>query len=469
MSHERDIAVLGASKDGLILTPKDPRQSARAWMAREDLQRRVWFIDGQFFLWDSPAYRVMPMGELRSRIGAFLDASKKITGQNLDIVPFCPTRDDVSQVVDALQQLTYHRAQSPSWLMDSDLDPRDCALCTNGILHVPTGKLLALTPDLFSVNALGFPYDPDAPEPINWLRFLDTLWADEPEPIALLQEWFGYLLTPDTRYQKLLVIVGPPRSGKGTITRILLRLLGAPNVCSPTLASFGMPFGRQVLIGKTAAVFPDAKISGRTDTTAITEALLSISGEDQQTIPRKNLPDWTGALTTRFTILTNEPPRMDDTSGALVSRMLILPLVQTFLGKEDLTLTDRLSAELPGILNWARAGWLRLRERGRFLDLTLSTEMRDDLRALNSPLYAFVTDWCDRTDSEAQTSRRDLFAAYQRWCKDQGREHSGNEAQFGQKMSSAFPQLRSTRPRDNNDANRPRYYIGISVRLEYRS
>lgn len=449
--------------DGLLLNPKDPRKSARAWLVREKLEGQVWFIDGQFYLWDSPAYRVMTTPELRSRLGAFLDKTlKQTSASNPSPAPFQPTRDDISLVVDALQQLTFIQAQSPSWLEPSNLDPRDCVLCTNGILHVPSGDMQPLTPALFSVNALSFAFDPDAPEPIQWLQFLDTLWPDEPEPIALLQEWFGYLLTPDMRQQKMLVIVGPPRSGKGTIVRILQRLLGVPNVCSPTLTALAQQFGRQVFIGKTAAIFPDAKISGRMDTAAIVEALLSISGEDQQTIPRKNIGDWTGPLTVRFTILTNEPPRMDDASGALVSRMLLLPLIETFLGREDLTLTDRLTDELPGILRWAREGWLRLRERGRFLNLPMSDDMRDDLRELNSPIHAFITEWCDRSDPEARILRRELFAGYQRWCKDQGRDHPGTEQQFGQRLSAACPELRSTRPRIG-DPSRPRFYHGIDL------
>ena len=454
--------------DGLILNPKDPRKSARAWMVREQLESRVWFIDSEFYVWESPAYRVMPVDELRSRLGAFLDhCVKQASATNTSLMPFQPTRDDIALVVDALRQLTYRKAVSPSWLVERHRDPRDCVLCANGILHVPSGTLDALTPEFFSVNALNFAFDANAPEPMHWLRFLDTLWPDEPEPIALLQEWFGYLLTPDTRYQKMLVIIGPPRCGKGTITRVLHHLLGLPNVCSPPLTALANQFGRAVLIGKTAATFPDAKLSGRVDTAAIVESLLSISGEDQQTIARKNLSDWTGSLSVRFTILMNEASRMDDVAGALVSRMLLLPIARTFLGHEDLALIDKLLTELPGILNWARAGWLRLRARSKFPALAMSDDLRDDIRELNSPLHAFISEWCTR-DDEDTILRRDLFAGYQRWCKDQGRDHAGTEQQFGQRLSAAFPDIRSTRPR-SDDPSRPRVYVGIDLHFSKKT
>lgn len=452
-----------APPDGLLLSNRDPRRSAKAWLFRERLEGKVWFIDGQFFVWDSPAYRVLTVHELRHRLGAFLDKTlRQQSTTNTQPVPFQPTRDDVNLVVDALQQVGYRDAVSPSWLAVRTEDPLECLLCANGILHMPSGRLLPLSPELYSVNALAFAYEADACEPIEWLRFLDTLWPDDPEPIALVQEWFGYMLTPDTSQQKMLTIIGPPRSGKGTLVRVLQHLLGPANCCAPKLSAFANQFGAQVLIGKTAAIFPDAKISGRVDAAAITETLLSISGEDTQTIARKNMTDWTGQIRARFTILMNEMPRMDDASGALVSRMLLLPLTTSWLGKEDLTLTARLLTELPGILVWARAGWLRLRARGRFLALASSDEMRQEMRELMSPLHAFLSEWC-ALDFDSQITRRELFEAYRRWCKEQGRDQSGTEQQFGRAMSAALPQLPCTRP--GTSGPRPRVYHGIGLQI----
>jgi phage/plasmid-associated DNA primase len=50
-----------------------------------------------------------------------------------------------------------------------------------------------------------------------------------------LQEMFGLLLTADTRYEKIFLLVGPKRSGKGTIGRVLTAMLGKDNVANPTL------------------------------------------------------------------------------------------------------------------------------------------------------------------------------------------------------------------------------------------
>jgi hypothetical protein len=92
----------------------------------------------------------------------------------------------------------------------------------------------------------------------------------------------GYLLVPDTSQQKILMLIGPPRSGRGTIGRVIRSLVGLDNVTAPTLSGMATNFGLAPLIGKTVAVIHDARLSGRADAQVIVERLLSISGEDAQ-------------------------------------------------------------------------------------------------------------------------------------------------------------------------------------------
>jgi putative DNA primase/helicase len=151
-------------------------------------------------------------------------------------------------------------------------------------------------------------------------------------------------------------LVGPKRSGKGTIGRVLTRLIGKHNCVAPTLAGLGTNFGLAPLIGKRLAIISDARLSGRADQHAIAERLLSITGEDALTIDRKYGSAWTGQLGSRFMILSNELPRLTGVSGALAGRFIMLSLTESFYGREDPGLTDNLLTALPGILNWAIAG-----------------------------------------------------------------------------------------------------------------
>src|SRR5262249_50608 len=153
--------------------------------------------------------------------------------------------------------------------------------------------------------------------------------------------------------------------------------------------------------------------------------LLSISGEDAQTIDRKFLSPVTAKLYSRFMLFTNELPKLHDSSGALPGRMILLRLTRSWYGQEDTTLTDRLLTELAGILLWAIVGWQRLRERGHFVQPDDGKGMIDELTDLASPVGAFVRDCCVVGPTH-QIEHSVLFDSWKRWCEEQGREHPGD-------------------------------------------
>ena len=151
-------------------------------------------------------------------------------------------------------------------------------------------------------------FDPGAPPPNTWFKFLHDAFPDDQESIDALQQWFGYLLTQDTTQQKALICVGPKRCGKGTIARVLRALLGEHNCAGPTLRQLGEQFGQQGLIGRSLAVISDARVSGKADLQGVSETFLRITGEDAISVERKGKADWVGELTTRFVLMTNILP-----------------------------------------------------------------------------------------------------------------------------------------------------------------
>src|SRR5690606_5800668 len=108
----------------------------------------------------------------------------------------------------------------------------------------------------------------------------------------------------------------------------------------------------------------------------------------------KHLTSVTMKLPTRFTFLTNEVPHLSEASGALAGRFLILRFTQSFYGREDLDLTEKLLEELPGILQWAVEGWHLLRAAGRFQEPPSSRELHEEMEDAFSPIGAFVRDRC---------------------------------------------------------------------------
>ena len=181
----------------------------------------------------------------------------------------------------------------------------------NGLLHLPSlvrGRSVVLphTPSFFTFSALPYSYEENAGCP-KWERFLSELWGDDPESIRTLQEWFGYLLLPDTSQQKFLMMVGPTRSGKGTIARVVRMLLGEANVASPTIRSLSGSFGLWGLVGKLLAIVPDASLKA---SASLVELIKSLTGEDALDIERKNLAPLSSVnLTARLMIIANDLPK----------------------------------------------------------------------------------------------------------------------------------------------------------------
>ena len=458
----------------------DPHRLARLYLSQEGTHGdgpTLHFWRGEWHRWDGAAYRVVPEKELRAAVTRAVkkdfDLQNRVAQELAAVTTKKPpqarkvTGRLIVDGVGALASMTMlpGEIEIPAWLGGEGPFPAtDYLVCGNGLVHLRSlvdskPHFCPPTPRFFSPNTLGFHFDPNAPPPVTWLAFLKQLWPDSPQSIDTLQEWFGYLLLPDTSQHKILMLVGPKRGGKGTIARVLRALVSERNAVSPTLSSIATNFGLWPLIGKTLAVISDARLSGRTDLAAVTERILSITGEDPQTIDRKNLSPVTAMLRARFMILTNELPKLADSSGALASRMIILRLTESFLGREDPKLTNRLQKELHSILLWAIEGWRRLQAREHFIQPDSGKEMLVELENLASPVGEFVRECC-QVGPEFQISRSSLFRLWMKWCEEHNQPHAGDRSTFGRDLRTVVPKLINRQHRDEH-GKKNWYYEGI--------
>lgn len=395
---------------------------------------------GEFWEWRGGAYRQVEKDMLRSELWENL--SNDYEGIHTS---------HVNNVTDALRGFAALSGDlsPPVWLAEeSPPFPLDESLVTRqGIFHLPSlcqekeGAQIPNTPNLFATSAIDVRHDPQAPQPRRWLQFLNELFEDDPRAIEQLQMWFGYCLTSDTSQQKMLLIVGPKRSGKGTLCSVLSDLIGRENVASQTGSGLATPFGLWPLYGKSLCILPDARFGGRADQQQIVvERLLSISGEDPLPVERKFLKTIVTKLTTKLLVTTNETPALRESSGALIGRMIVLQLRRSFFGREDRYLKNALRKELPGILNWAIAGWGMLAERGRFTQPDSALELLSHAAELAAPVKTFVNDCC-QLRPECWTDSGALFEEWKKWGTRRGRK-PGVMEKFGRDLAAAFPELK---------------------------
>jgi putative DNA primase/helicase len=468
----------------------DPHRLAQLYLAGGragdgEITTRFWNDD--WYRWDGVAYRQVPEAEIRA--GLTKKSKEEFDRLNVkeQVIAAAPDEERgteragprraqkvtttlVGNALQALRSETFVPSdiEPPAWLGEEGPVPaKEVLVARNGLVHLPTlmeGRETRwpLTPRLFTTVALDYEISREAEQPSAWLEFLEGLWPDDAESVGLLQEWFGYCLTQDTSQQKILLVVGPKRAGKGTIARVLTALVGPANVAGPTLGSLASNFGLAPLVNKSVAVISDARFSGRAaDQAMVVEHLLSISGEDTLTIDRKNRDHLTVKLPTRFTILTNELPRLTDASAALPSRLLILQLRRSWYGEEDTGLGERLLQERPGVFLWAVEGLKRLRERGRFVQPASGEETASRLVELSSPVTAFVQERCELGPGKI-VAKRTLYEMWRLWCNESGHE-PGSVATFGRNLMAAFPAIQSSRLREGN--NRVNSYVGIGLRV----
>lgn len=459
-----------------------PLDTAELFHASRPGGDRILHWRGEFYTWDTCRYVVRDPVMIQKWLYRFMascNTLKDTKGKTVE-VPFHPKSSHVNDVAHALRAVTFTPAPDiGTWLdpLPEDHPGGEIIAFQNGFVHWPTRTVMPATDRLLVTSALEFDYNPSAGPPAAWLEFLQAIWPDDQESIACLAEIMGYLLTDDTGQQKIFMLIGPPRCGKGTILRVIEALVGKSNRASPTLSSLGGDFGLQSLIGKKVAMISDARLSGKADQQVVIENLLRISGEDAVDINRKNLPALTGVtLRTRIVMATNELPGFSDASAAIANRFIPLRFVTSFLGREDLGLTHRLLQELPGILLWALDGLDRLRTRGHFTVPASAQEVRDDLIDQTSPIQAFVTDCCVLGDGQA-CDRDDLYAEWKRWCGKQGRDHVGTKVHFGRQLSAAFPGIKRAQPRVSGTGSsevgtgsaRLNLYTGVRLKHSFES
>ena len=407
------------------------------------------FWRGGWMAWKTMHWAEVDVAELRQAVYATLSDAVylHVTKDGEELRAWNPTRHKIVNVLEALAAVVQlsRDIDPPSWINphSAESDAGQVISCHNGLLDLTTRILHGHSPALFNLVSVPFDYDPHTDEPVEWLDFLASVWGDDRDSIALLQEYFGYILSGRLDMQKALLLVGPIRSGKGTIERVLTALMGH-NIASPTLAGLNTNFGLSPLIGKPLAFVTDARL-GNAPSHIVVERLLSITGEDWLTIDRKYREPWTGKLPTRFVILSNELPKFRDSSGAIATRLLILKMTESFLGREDHELDTKLRDELGAILVWALEGLDRLTRKGRFTEPQSSRDAAALMMDLASPVSAFVRERCVR-DPDAIVARDELYAAWRTWALDNGHQPGANST-FGRDLRAVVPEVRDFRRR----------------------
>ncbi len=274
-------------------------------------------------------------------------------------VPSCNN----SKAAEFFGAVTRNNIERPDFFTDTTKNKMNFK---NGVLDIDTMKFEPPNPEHGFTWCLPYDYDPIAKAP-QFEKFLKDFTENDESKAQVLQEYAGYAIAgSEPKAQKFLTLVGEGSNGKSTFIELLTELVGGEDngaVSSLDLLDLSRQFDRVALLSARFNVIDESQT--RVDAglweklkNYVTGGLVGAAYKGKTAFQFKNK--------CKFILLVNEIPKGANPNKGFYRRFLIVPCTATFEGKKvDRDIRRRIAAsELPGIMNWALAGFKRLVDQG---------------------------------------------------------------------------------------------------------
>ena len=266
-------------------------------------------------------------------------------------------------------------------------------------------------------SRLPIAYNPNAPKPERWLRFLGELLY--PEDIPTLQEFIGYCLIPSNKGQRMMVIKGSGGEGKSQIGAVLSALFG----CNMKDGSIGKisenRFARADLEHVLLCVDDDMRMEALRQTNYVKSI---VTAQGKMDLERKGKQSYQGWMYARLLAFSNgDLQALFDRSDGFYRRQLVLTTREKAADRvDDPDLAEKMKAEVEGILLWAFEGLKRLVENNfKFTESARTRENREAVKRDNNNVYDFLeSEGYIRLKADACISSKDCYEIYRMWCEE---------------------------------------------------
>ena len=292
-------------------------------------------------------------------------------------------------------------------------------------IHVANGTYflngLFFTHKTYCNNRLKVAYQPTAPQPERWLRFLSELLFEE--DIPTLQEYLGYCLIPSTKGQKMLMIIGRGGEGKSRIGLVMRSILGDSMNTTSIQKIESNRFSRADLENKLLMVDDDMDLSALPKTNYIKSIVTS---ECKMDLERKGVQSYQSQLYARFLCFGNGAlTALHDQSNGFFRRQLVLTTRDRPANREDDPfLAEKLTEESEGIFLWCLEGLHRLLANN--YQFTVSQKALENLETVknssNNVIEFLHSEGYIQFKADMEASSKALYEAYKLWCEDNARK-----------------------------------------------
>lgn len=333
----------------------------------------------------------------------------------------------------------------------------------DGMLDLNTQKMFPHDPKYGSRSQIPCHYGWEHysnPNMARWFRFLDEIFPEKDTTKKdIIQEFFGYCLLPDCRYQKCLFLYGGGANGKTVLEDVLVSMLGKDNTSTLSFHDLNERFRSFYLEGKMI------NVSTETDTRepAATEIFKKAVSGDWVTAERKHGEVYKFRNYAKFVFSMNELLIVSDRSPGFERRPIIIKFNRRFKPEEqEVGLSEELQALNDGIFMWSLMGLERLINQGGFrLRGDVAADTSAFMTELN-PFLVYVQERVNRGPEEMVVCTK-LYKDYSQWC-DSGHQRKLARTSFYRQVESYFPEV--VRRKYGSGEDRDRHFMGIGLKDE---
>ena len=374
-------------------------------LCKSEAQEKTWF-----YLYEDGVYRLKTAGEVRGMLKYMIAETDESLVHMRDV------------------RLAYDDVTSePEAMISPDELNRAERLCVfqNGVLELDSGLLLPHSPNWYTTVKLPCHYDPAAPEPVRFLRFLHDLTGGDEALKRLLLQFMGVTLTNiyGYRMKQGLFLFGPGNTGKSVFRNLMIELLGQENTFTVGIDEMEKPFALAGAFGK--------RMIGDSDLSFLNTREMNnfkkLTGGDRMVFERKGVDRMHAVYRGTVLYCTNRLPHFGGDKGDHVyDRIIPVPCNRVIPPeKQDKRLQEALRNEFSGIVNLALQGAKQVVQNGYAYDLPACVrQAKARYRAQNSSPLTFFQECCVlrnliRSPKDSATVLK-VYAVYGAWCKDNG-------------------------------------------------
>lgn len=378
---------------------------------------------GSWLMWDGMRWAEDVTGEAHRRAKAVVDGfytemattisderRKKLFGHWM--------RSQSSGRIDAMVQLARTEPGVPVTVAELDGDPW-LFNTRSGAIDLRSSTLSVGERRHLVTKLAPVAHDPAATCP-TWRWFVDWAMQGDAELVGFLQRAVGYSLTGSVAEQCLFFLHGSGANGKSTFLNVVQRLAGDYALAAEADLLLATTHERHStgiadLVGRRLVVVQETDDGRR-----LAEATVKqLTGGDTIRARRMRQDNFEFRPTHKLWMAANHRPMVRGTDHGIWRRIRMVPFLNAVApDAQDPALFDKLLVELPGILNWALEGCSQWRHGGlRPPPAVLNATQ--EYRTEQDHIGRFLDDCCELAN-DVCVSARDLRAAYERWCEENG-------------------------------------------------